>query len=52
MTPKQQEKALEAFVVEFEQKVKLGRYYCGEKMLLKEFTEKWLKVLAKNTSHR
>lgn len=47
MTPKQQEKALEVFAVEFEQKVKSGKYYNGEKMSLKNFTEKWLEEYAK-----
>lgn len=48
MTPKQQEKALQAFVFEFEQKVKQGKFLSGEKITFKEFALKWLKEYAKN----
>lgn len=43
MTPKQQEKALEKFAFEFEQKVKNGKYLNGEKITLEEFAERWIK---------
>ncbi len=43
LTPKQQQKALDKFVFEFEEKVKSGKYLSGEKITLKEFSEKWLK---------
>lgn len=46
MTPKQQQKALDDFVHEFEKKVKNGQYMSGEKITLKEFTERWLKDYA------
>ena len=42
LTPKQQEKALQTFVFEFEQRVKQGRYLSGEKITFKEFAIKWL----------
>ncbi|MCD7777983.1 MAG: hypothetical protein LUH47_05715 [Clostridiales bacterium] len=41
-TPKQQQKALEKFVFEFEQAVINGKYLNGEKITLKEFSVKWL----------
>lgn len=47
LTPKKQEKALDVFVMEFEQKVKSGKYYDGEKITFKEFSEKWLEDYAK-----
>ncbi len=43
MTPKQQQKALEKFVFEFEEKVKNGKYLKGEKITLKDFTDTWFK---------
>ena len=46
MTSKQQQKALEKFVYEFEEKVKGGKYLSGEKMSLKDFYEYWLKEYA------
>lgn len=48
MTPKQQETALKAFVFEFEQRVKQGKFLSGEKITFKEFGYKWLKEYAKN----
>lgn len=42
MTLRQQEKALDKFVYEFEEKVKSGKYLDGEKVSLKDFTERWL----------
>lgn len=46
MTPKQQQKALEKFVFEFEERVKNGRYLKGEKITFQEFTERWFKEYA------
>ncbi len=46
MTPKQQQKALDKFVFEFEEKVKNGNYLKGEKITLKDFTGKWIKEYA------
>lgn len=47
LTPKQQQKALEKFVFEFEDRVKNGKFMKGEKIDFKEFTENWLKEYAK-----
>lgn len=41
-TEKQNQKALEVFVVEFEQKVKSGKYLDGEKLTFQAFTDTWL----------
>lgn len=46
MTEKQQKKALEKFAFEFEQKVINGKYFKGEKTILKEFIDVWLKEYA------
>lgn len=46
MTLKQQQKALDKFVFEFEEKVKNGKYLKGEKVTLKEFSDRWLKDYA------
>jgi integrase len=43
LSSKQQQKALERFVFEFEEKVKNGKYLKGEKITLKDFSEKWMK---------
>ncbi|WP_434309218.1 tyrosine-type recombinase/integrase [Hominifimenecus sp. rT4P-3] len=43
MTAKQQEKALNKFVIEFEESVKNGKYLDGEKMTVKDFAERWMK---------
>jgi integrase len=48
MTQKQQEKALEKFVYDFEEKVKNGKFLKGEKITFQEFTETWLKDHADN----
>lgn len=45
-TEKQNQKALEIFVMEFEQRVKNGKYLDGEKITFKEFSEKWMKDYA------
>lgn len=41
-TEKQNQKALEIFALEFEQKVKSGKYLDGEKITFQAFTETWL----------
>ena len=46
ITPKQQQKALEKFVFEFEERVKNGKYLKGEKITFKEFTNRWLQEYA------
>lgn len=45
-TEKQNQKALERFAMEFEDKVKNGKYLDGEKLTFKDFTERWLKEYA------
>lgn len=47
LTPKQQEKALQAFVFDFEQKVKNGAALDGHKITLQQFYYKWLNEYAK-----
>lgn len=47
LTPKQQEKALQAFVFDFEQKVKNGAALDGRKITLQQFYYKWLNEYAK-----
>lgn len=47
LTDKQKKKALDNFVYDFEQRVRNGKYLSGEKITLKEFTEKWLKEYGK-----
>lgn len=46
MTEKQQQKALEKFVFDFEEKVKNGKFLKGEKITLKDFTDTWFKEYA------
>ena len=41
-TPKQNQKALEIFALEFEQKVKSGKYLDGEKITFQAFSDTWL----------
>lgn len=41
-TDKQNQKALEKFIFEFEEKVKSGKFLDGEKLTFSAFTEKWL----------
>jgi len=45
-TEKQNQKALELFVLEFEQKVKSGKYLDGEKLTFQAFHEIWLRDYA------
>lgn len=46
-TEKQNQKALERFMMEFEERVKNGKYLSGEKITFKAFTEKWMEEYAK-----
>lgn len=46
MTEKQQKKALERFIFNFEEKVKNGKYLSGEKLTFKEFYDYWAKEYA------
>lgn len=48
MTPKQQQRALEKFVYEFEEKVKNGKYLKGEKIKFEDFVDTWLKDYAEH----
>ncbi|MFA9376208.1 MAG: tyrosine-type recombinase/integrase [Lachnotalea sp.] len=48
LTTNQQKKSLEAFVFEFEQKVKAGKVLKGEKITFMDYTELWLKDYAQN----
>lgn len=45
-TDRQNQKALEKFIFEFEEKVKSGKFLDGEKVTFSAFTEKWLKEYA------
>ena len=45
-TDKQNQKALEKFIFEFEEKVKSGKFLDGEKLTFSKFTEKWLNEYA------
>lgn len=45
-TEKQNQKALEKFVYEFEEKVKSGKYLTGEKLTYQQYIELWLKDYA------
>lgn len=45
-TEKQNQKALERFAMEFEDKVKNGKYLDGEKLNFKDFTERWFSEYA------
>ena len=45
-TEKQNQKALEKFVFEFEEKVKSGKYLDGEKLTFQAFAERWLSEYA------
>ncbi len=46
LSAKQQQKALDKFVFEFEEKVKSGNFLKGEKITLQDFTKTWLKEYA------
>lgn len=45
-TPKQNEKALQIFALDFERQVKNGTYLEGEKITFQEFARRWLKEYA------
>lgn len=45
-TEKQNQKALEKFVFEFEERVKSGKYLDGEKITFQEFSSRWLEEYA------
>lgn len=45
-TERQNQKALERFAIEFEDRVKSGKYLSGEKMTYKEYIELWTKDYA------
>ena len=47
MTEKQQQKALDTFAFEFEQKVKNGKILVGDKLTLEEYSKRWLEEYAK-----
>ena len=47
-TEKQNQKALELFVMDFEQKVRNGKYLDGERITLQDFSDLWLKEYAKD----
>ncbi len=46
-TEKQNERELARFTLEFEEKVKNGKYLDGEKVTFQDFAEKWLEEYAK-----
>lgn len=46
-TAKQNQKALEKFAFEFEEKVKSGKYLDGEKMIYKDFIDLWMQDYAR-----
>lgn len=48
MTKKQQERALQKFATEFEEKVKNGNRIEGDKITLSQFTEEWMKTYAES----
>lgn len=45
-TEKQNQKALERFALDFEERVKSGKYLDGEKITFEAFTDKWLREYA------
>ena len=51
-TEKQNQKALERFAMDFEDKVKSGRYLKGEKMTYKEYAALWLSEYAEKQMER
>lgn len=46
-TERQNQKALERFAMDFEDRVKNGKYLHGEKLTFREFTERWMEEYAK-----
>lgn len=51
MTPKQQEGAANRFALEFEEKVKSGACFEGEKLSFEEYSIKWLEYIKGNIAH-
>lgn len=51
MTPKQQERAANKFALEFEEKVKTGGNFDGEKLSFEEFALKWLEDKKENIAY-
>lgn len=51
MTVKQQKKALDRFVIEYEDKVKNGVCFDGDKLSFEEYAEKWLKYMEDNLAY-
>lgn len=45
-TERQNQKALERFALDFEERIRTGRYLDGEKLTFAAFTDKWLKEYA------
>jgi integrase len=52
LSEKQQKKALDKFVIEFEDKVKNGNILTGDKLTFKQYYDKWLKEYAVNNLER
>lgn len=48
---KQQEKALDRFVMEYEDRVKNGDCFDGDKLSFEEYAEKWLKYMEDNLAY-
>jgi hypothetical protein len=51
LTLKQQEKAVEKFAIEFEDKIKNGKIFSGEKLAFEEFAEKWLESVKQDLAY-
>lgn len=51
MTAKQQEKALDRFVMEYEDRVKNGDCFDGDKLSFEEYADKWLKYMEDNLAY-
>ena len=51
MTARQQEKALERFTMEYEDRVKNGDCFDGDKLSFEEYAEKWLKYMEDNLAY-
>lgn len=50
-TPKQQEKEAQKFAMEWEDKLKNGESYEGQKMSFAEYAEKWLEYMKKEITY-
>lgn len=51
LTPTQQKKALDKFALDFENKVKIGEMFDGDKMSFELFAEKWLEDVKDNLAY-